>query len=191
MKTKRAYKLFRIDKSGNLHPLYVFANKVIPLGTWLPAESGELLPNGKVKAKLGNGLAFRPGWHMCDIPNSPWIGTKQPDGTLARREDAVWVEVEYSADVNYQEEARDNGWEAGRWANVRACLKYIPVDGYYRYKTNSKGEVMIIAGAIKVLRILSDAEVEDICKANGVVPQAKVAYQDRNYEDIARQTKTA
>lgn len=172
MKTKRAFKLFRIDKNGNLHPLYVLSKQVIPVGTWLPAKSGELLPNGKVKAKLGNGLAYRPGWHMCDIPNSPWIGARQPDGTLARRTDCVWAEVEYSADVNYQEEARENGWKAGKWAAVRACLKHIPENGYYRYRTNSKGEVMIIAGAIKVLRILSDAEVEEICRSHGIVPQA-------------------
>lgn len=171
MKTKRAFKLFRIDKSGNLHPLYVLANHVIPLDTWLPAESGELLPNGKVKAKLGNGLAFRPGWHMTDIPNSPWIGTRQPNGTLARRADCVWAEVEYTADVNYQEEARENGWKAGKWAAVRAYLKHIPENGYYRYRTNSKGEVMIIAGAIKVLRILNDEEVTRICIENGVEPQ--------------------
>ena len=147
-KTKRAFKLFRIDKNGNLHPLYVFANKVIPLGTWLPAECGELLPNGKVKAKLGNGLAFRPGWHMCDIPNSPWIGQKSEDGTLVRRADAVWAEVEYSADVNYQEEARENGWRAGKWASQRAYLKHIPVGGYYKFRTNTNGDVWIISGEI-------------------------------------------
>ena len=170
-KVKKGYKLFRIDRYGYLHSLYVKATDIVRLGVWLPAECGELLPSGKVKAKLGNGLAFRPGWHLLDLPNSPWIGEKQPDGTLARRKNEVWAEVEYVADINYQEEARENGWEAGRWAYVRACLKHIPVNGYYRYRTNSNGEVSIITGAIRVIRILSNEEVVRVCIENGVEPQ--------------------
>ena len=61
-----AYKLFRL-KSGRLYPLYVLSNQEVPLGVWLQAQSGERLPSGKVKAKLGKGLAYRPGWHCSDV----------------------------------------------------------------------------------------------------------------------------
>jgi hypothetical protein len=47
-------------------------------------------------------------------------------------------------------------------------MREVPVDGFYRYRTNSQQkEPWIIAGAIKIIRVLSDAEVYDICNAKG------------------------
>lgn len=168
MNTQKGYKMFRI-KDGKLFPLYVLANKETPIGEWLDAEIGPMV-NGKVKSKLGK-LAFRPGWHIAEIPNSPWIGKKTKNGELVRRSDNVWCEVEYHTDKNYQPEARENGWRAGKWASQRAYLKHIPVGGYYKFRTNTNGDVWIISGEIKVNRILSDEEVNRICRENGVIPQ--------------------
>lgn len=170
----KAFKLFRI-KNGKLYPLYVFADKEIPIGEWLQAEEGPRTEDGKVKAKHLGRLAYRPGFHLAEIPNSPWIGKKQPDGTLAMAPDTVWAECEFSSEICYGAKARENGWKNGKWAAKRAYLTHIPVGGYYKYRTNSNGDVWIIAGAMKVIRILSDEERINICLENGVVPQKNVA----------------
>lgn len=168
MKTMKGYKMFRLI-DDKLYPLYVLADKETVIGEWLNAEIGPMVEE-KVKSKLGK-LAFRPGWHIALIPNSPWIGKKDKNGELIRRKDNVWCEVEYCVDKNYQPEARENGWRAGRWAAKRAYLKHIPVGGFYKYKTNTNGDEWIISGEIKVNRILSNEEVNQICLDNGVIPQ--------------------
>ena len=52
-----------------------------------------------------------------------------------------------------------------------AMLQEIPVGGYYRYKTSPQmlGK-WIIAGSIKVLRILTDEETNVLCGAFGHDP---------------------
>ena len=165
----RAYKLFR-QKKGVLYPLYVYANEEMPMGVWLEAKDGER-EGDKVKSKLGR-LAYRPGFHLAEIPNAHWIG-KRENGELVMRADTVWCEVEYETTVNYTPEARENGWKAGKWAANRAYLKHIPVGGYYKYRTNSNGDVWIICGEIKILRILPDDERMAICLSKGVIPQRR------------------
>lgn len=169
------YKLFKY-RNGKLYPLYVLTDKEVELNKWLPAEAGELQENGKVKAKLGDGLAYRPGWHLNDkAPYVEHIGKKGEDGKLIQRKDTVWAEVEYSDVINYQEEADKNGInKEGKLIKVKACLKHIPENGFYRYKTSPKmfGE-WIIAGAIKVNRVLSDEEVDAICASCGLHSQER------------------
>ena len=177
MITKKAYKLFRIDAEGNLHPLYVFASEVIPIGEWLEAKEGTLLADGKhVSSRLGS-LAYRPGWHLADIPLAKHIGVKLPNGELAMRKNHVWCEVEYEDDVDYQIAANSNGYYKGYKFNPRdAYLKYIPFHGSYRYKTSPKmlGE-WIICGNMRVLRTLTYEEVAEICRAHGYEPQQVAA----------------
>lgn len=173
MKTRRGYKLFR-QKNGKLYPLYVFADKEMPIGEWIKAEEGPMV-DGKVKAKHLGRLAYRPGFHLAEVPNAHWIGKRMPDGTLAMSPDTVWCEVEYPADICYGDEARENGWRAGKWAAQKAYLKHIPVDGYYIYRTNSNGDAWPITGAIKILRVLTDEERIRICIENGVEPQKRAA----------------
>lgn len=172
MNTQKGYKMFRA-KDKKLFPMYVLANKETPIGEWVEAEEG-CRGDGKlfdkVKSKLG-WLAYRPGWHIALIPNAPWIGKKNKNGELLLRNDCVWCEVEYCTDKNYQPEARENGWRLGRWAAKRAYLKHIPWNGYYSYRTNTNGDEWIIAGNMRVIRILSNEERIAICKANGVIPQ--------------------
>lgn len=150
------YKLFRM-KGGKLYPLYVLANEEIPVGVWLNAKEGPLTPEGKVKGKMI--LAYRPGWHIA--------GSKPEAPQITNQAGCVWCEVEYKTDVNYTPEARENGWRNGKWAAVRADLKKIPVGGYYTYKTNAKQkEPWVIAGEMKVIRILSESEVEELCNGD-------------------------
>lgn len=151
------YKLFRV-KGTKLYPLYVQADKSIPIGRWINAEVGEKVDDTHVKAKgCGGKLALRPGYHSTTIPFTDWIGEKQSDGTLAQRKDTVWCECEVEG----------NQLEV----TSRYGLREMP-NGWYFYKTNSKQkEPWIISNKIKVNRILSNKEVAEICRANGIEPQ--------------------
>ena len=171
MKTAIGYKLFRVSKNypGKLFPLYVNANTNIPIGEWISAEPGERLENGKVKSKLGP-LRYRPGFHINDIaPYVSHIGQKVNGKITYMRPDTVWAEVEYQIDVDYCEEAKANGIsKSGKFNYIKADLDYIPEHGFYRYKTSPAmtGE-WIIAGEMKVIRVLSDQEVKEICNTAG------------------------
>ena len=167
------YKLFRKGRDGKLYPLYVGANKETVTGTWLPAECGQMTENGHVKSKLGD-LAFRPGWHLNeDAPYVSHIYSKK-NGQKYLKKGCVWCLVEYGG-TDYQEEANEAGKnKKGKVIAKNAYLKRIPEGGYYRYKTNpNMTGAWIIAGAIKVVRELSDDEVVEICHAHGYEPLKK------------------
>lgn len=160
----KAYKLFKVKK-GKLYPLYINIEEV-PLNIELPASTGTLKSNGKVKSKLGD-LAYRPGWHCCEFPLADHIGTRQPDGTLYQSKDTVWCEVEISDKIDYTEIAKGI-------SNIKReqYLKYIPKDGYYWYQTNPNAKVRwLICGSIKVTKIMTNDEVVRICNDNGITPQ--------------------
>ena len=189
-KTVKAYKMFRVDpkQKGKLFPLFVNANDEVAIGTWLDAEVGELTKEGKVKSKIGN-LAYRPGWHMGDLPIATHIGDKYNfdkgavDASLkkptARSANHVWAEVEVAADVDWQKEANarasktKDGKVIPRTAHI---TDQVPVDGYYRYKTNPNmtGE-WLISGSIKVNRVLTDQEVKAINDKAGVADLPRVS----------------
>lgn len=166
------YKLFRVKRSapGQLFPLYVLSERPVPIGVWLPAQEGPRKENGKVRSRIGD-LAFRPGWHLSDIPLAIHIGIKE-DGTIRyMHDDEVWCECEYSDAVDYQPVADAQGTRDGVFHPKDAMLTEIPVDGFYRYKTSPQmlGK-WIIAGGMKVLRVLPDEEVAAICRASGYDP---------------------
>lgn len=174
-KTIKGYKLFKIKKNSpnKLFPLYVDANKPIQVGVWLDASEGEITDKGKVKSKLGP-LAYRPGWHSGDVPVATHIGLTDSVGgkPMYRGNDQVWAEVEIPADVDWQEEAnkRARKTKEGKIvANTAHITDQIPINGFYRYKTNpNMSGNWIISGAMKVNKILTDEEVEQINNSNGV-----------------------
>ena len=158
-----AYKQFRIDKSGNLHPLFVFANETIPIGEWITAKEGERTENGKVKSKLGP-LAYRPGWHLSEAPYAPHIGIKENGRVKYMRPDTVWAECEVFDQEDWNYHAFTCGWRNGKHYPQKACLDHLPINGWYWFTTNPNAfGRWLIAHKIKVLRVLTDAEVEDIC----------------------------
>lgn len=166
------YKLFRVKRSapGQLFPLYVLSDQPVPLGVWLPAQEGPRKENGKVRSRIGD-LAFRPGWHLSDIPLAIHIGIKEDGVIRYMHDDEVWCECEYSDAVDYQPVADQQGMRDGVFHPRDAMLTEIPVDGFYRYKTSPQmlGK-WIIAGSMKVLRVLPDEEAEAICRASGYDP---------------------
>jgi hypothetical protein len=168
-----AYKLFRIKKTepGKIFPLFVLADEETPMGVWVDAKAGPKTPDGKVRSKLGP-LCYRPGWHLSDIPLAVHIGVKGDSGEIEyMHPDHVWCECEYSDHIDYQDCANKKGKVNGKFNARKAYLEKIPAAGYYRFKTSPMmlGE-WIIAGRIKVNRILSDEEVAEICRAHGYEP---------------------
>lgn len=175
--SKIVYKMFKVSKrqKGKIFPLYVYSNEPTEIGVWLDAKEGPKLENGKVKSKLGP-LAFRPGWHMSDLPYATHIGVKGKSGKIEYMNDnVVWCACEYSDNINYQEEANKAGIsDNGKFIERDAYLKKIPTDGYYRYRTNpNMFRDWIIAGKIKVIKILSDEEVNEILKENKITPMPR------------------
>ena len=174
-KTVKAYKLFRIKKSspGQLFPLYVNANKPVPIGRWIAAEEGPMR-DGKVKSSLGD-LAYRPGWHAGDLPMATHIGNKSsPDKTKPdyRPDEHVWAEVEMPADVDWQSVADQRAKRTKSGAidpKTAHITDQIPHGGFYRYKTNpNMTGNWLISGGLKVNRVLSDDEVKEINDQAGV-----------------------
>lgn len=157
----KTYKLFRV-KGTKLYPLYVNAKEPVTFHKWIKSKPGELVDETHVKASgCGGKLALRSGFHSTTIPFTDWIGEKQDDGSLAQRKDCVWCECEVKGD---EVESK-----------TRQGYRIVPEDSWYYFKTNSKqNEPWIISDWIKVTKILSNEEVAEICRANGIEPQ-KVA----------------
>ena len=165
----KAYKMFKVKKSekGKLFPLFVLTDKETPMHQWLDAECGERVEN-KVKSKLGL-LAFRPAWHLSDIPLAIHIGVKGDSGKIEyMNPEHVWCEVSYNDEIDYQPLANEKGMKNGKFVARDAFLDYVPKGGCYKYKTspNQLGE-WIMAGEIYIHRVLTDEEVREILKENG------------------------
>jgi len=195
-KTQIAYKLFRVKRNqpGKLFPLYVRANKEVPIGEWIDAVPGDFFIDEKgrkrVKSSLGSeGLAYRPGWHSGDSPASHHIGARDMSkkgqkgwtSPAFRQPYQIWAEVEVGADKDWQVEA-DAGAEYtkdGKKIDATADLDYMPEGGFYKYKTNANmtGK-WLISGEMKVNRILTDEEVSRLNKEFGIADLPRVKPMD-------------
>lgn len=123
-------------------------------------------------------LAYRPGWHLGEIPYALQFNRVNPANGQKELfpKDFVWAEVEYAADTDYQDEAMGYGYTPnGKFRHSYAGLPRVPENGYYRYRTNPNPETdpWIITGAMKVNRILTDDEVDDIVIRAGREPQKR------------------
>lgn len=181
------YKVF-VLKDGKLYPPMV-ANPngaATPVGVWLDADAAPIAgesKTGRPQVKQGGKgtqggsgkLAYRPGWHLGVVPYAIQFNRKDAEGnkTLFPK-NFVFAEVEYAADVDYQEEARQEGInQSGKYQHSLAGLKHLPTDGYYMYRTNPNPETdpWVITGAMKVNRILTRAEQAELVKNAGREPQ--------------------
>lgn len=181
------YKVF-VLKDGKLYPPMV-ANPdgaATPVGVWLDADAAPIAgesKTGRPQVKQGGKgtqggsgkLAYRPGWHLGVVPYAIQFNRKDAEGnkTLFPK-NFVFAEVEYAADVDYQEEARQEGINpSGKYQHSLAGLKHLPTDGYYMYRTNPNPETdpWVITGAMKANRILTRAEQAELVKNAGREPQ--------------------
>ena len=191
-KTGIGYKVF-VLKNGQLYPPMV-ANPngaATPVGVWLDADAAPIAGQSKtgrnqVKAggkgtQGGSGkLAYRPGWHLGEIPYALQFNRLNPETGEKELFPAnfVWAEVEYANDVDYQEEAMSYGYNAsGKFQHSLAGLPKLPVNGAYRYRTNPNPETdpWIITGAMRVKRLLTPSEVDKMVEDAGREPQPRQA----------------
>lgn len=98
----KAYKLFRLLKSGEITPLFINKTKRLPLNEWMKAE------NHPTK-----GFKERPFWHCTSQPIAPHLSTKN----------RVWYEVEIE---DFTEFIRPKN-QGGKWylANIIKILKKV------------------------------------------------------------------
>lgn len=172
--TGKAYKLFKVVK-GKLYPPMIKnpSGESTPIGKWIKcgaSEFDELSASwGKPQAR-NNQLAYRPGWHLGELPYAPQFESKKDPGYFSH-DNFVWGLCEYDAEVDYQDRAMSYGFSKdGKFTNSAAGLPYKPDHGYYKYRTNPNPNTIawVITGAMKVVKILSDDEVEKICAENNV-----------------------
>ena len=185
----------RVTATGNDTPVGVWINADV--GGIAVDENGDAIlnTNGRIKVydlngMKGNGdfdqkttLAFRPGWHLGSIPEA--IQFLLGDGTMP--DDLVYAECEIAADIDYQAAAMSYGVRpSGKFVHADAGLPAVPVDGYYKYKTNPKTDThpWFISGAIKVNRIIGDAERREICAREGITIAPRYSGKDIEPTDI-------
>lgn len=153
----KGYKLFKEDRDGNLHPLYILSKETIPVGKWLDSEVGP--QNGKdenhVKGKMI--LSMRSGWHIAGSkPEAPQITEK--------KDQMVWCEVEVDDTYDVNDKAKRNGLNAhGKVNPIKACFRVVPKKSWYYYRTSAKQtEPWIICDRMRVLRKMSWTEVDNL-----------------------------
>ena len=191
-KTGIGYKVF-VLKNGQLYPPMV-ANPngaATPVGVWLNADAAPVAgttKTGRQQVKAGGKgtqggsgkLAYRPGWHLGEIPYASQFNRLNPETGVRDLFPAnfVWAEVEYADDVDYNEEAKSHGMNAnGKYQHSLAGLPRVPENGSYKYRTNPDPttDPWIITGAMKVNRILTPSEVDAMVEAAGREPQERQA----------------
>lgn len=192
-KTGKAYKVFRVE-NGKLYPPMVtnHNNEDTPVGVWLDAEEGEFAGLSKtgrpqVKATKNRTLAYRPGWHLGEVPRAPQFDRLNKEtGEYEFPKDFVWAECDYAMDVDYQKDADEQGYmrtkvdnegnvntyRYNKFQHSLAGLKKLPSQGYYKYRTNPKPDTVpwVITGQMKVNKLLDDFEVNEILTQQGVDP---------------------
>lgn len=182
-KTGIGYKVF-VLKNGELYPPMV-ANPdgaATPVGVWLDADAAPIAGQSKTGRAGGKGtqggsgkLAYRPGWHLGEIPYALQFNRIDENGNKELfPANFVWAEVEYANDVDYQEEAMSYGINpSGKFQHSLAGLPRVPENGAYRYRTNPNPETdpWIITGAMRVKRLLTPSEVDIIVEKAGREPQ--------------------
>ena len=92
--------------------------------------------------------------------------------------DFIWAECEYIMDINYQDEADEQGYmrtkpdgstyRSDKYQHSLAGLPKLPERGYYKYRTNPNPDTVpwVITGAIKVTKLLDDYDVKKILGGN-------------------------
>ena len=183
------YKVVYKGKDGNYYPP-VIANEAaesFKFGEWITANAAPIyartVTKNRPKVKSGGKgtrgrslglLAFRPGFHLGDIPYAPQFYKKHKvGGKNVWPSDLVWVRCLYSMDRNYQEEAMSYGMtNNGKFRHSYAGLPYVPEGGYYRYRTNPNPETpeWIITGEIYLEGIVPLEAVNRILEEHGIEP---------------------
>ena len=102
-----AYKLLRLLRNGELHPLFINKSVPTPIGVWMDAECHPT-----------KGFAVRCGWHCCFIPYAPHLKL-----TLSNGETRVWCEVEVEDWASYDRpESQGGAWILAQRMKINKIL---------------------------------------------------------------------
>lgn len=147
---KFGYKLFEMDRYGNLYPLFIDKKERIPVGEWLHAK---FVPT--------KGFSPRGGWHLgADVPDAPWL--RAADGTYKSQRGKtfkrVWGLCEYNSTTDYNPYVQT--------LKEKAIVDGVPENGYYLFRECGKG-TWVISSDMRVVQILSQDEVNEIIKKKG------------------------
>lgn len=159
MNVQRGYKLFEMSTDGSLYPLFIDKNTEYPVGEWIQAENILHHP----------GFASRPGIHLGVLPAAPHLMSYGPNGEgyyKGRRKGwkRVWVEVEYDATIDYNEEVSK--------LKKKCFTDRLPEGGWYSFKEYGK-TTWIITDKIKILKVIDENERQEILSAAGYDEQAE------------------
>lgn len=151
-KYKIGYKLFEQREDGKLFPLFIGKKNETIVGEWIPAEN---IPT--------RGYAERPGWHCSmTIPDAPHLrgydGTELgPYKSRFKNGKRVWCVVLYNATIDYR--------EAVSKIPKKCFTDKLPDNGWYLFNEGNRS-TWAITDMIKVVRVLSEEERQDILKNN-------------------------
>ena len=144
MRTAYGFKLFEMDTENNLYPLFIDNKTIVPVGQWVNAG---IHPH--------KNFSVRPGFHLGEVCDAPWL--KDANGNYkGRRKNwkRVWAECEYVAENNY-----DNIVSK---LPKKCFTDKLPIDGYYKFKETGCQRIWIVCDKIKVIKILSEDERQNI-----------------------------
>jgi hypothetical protein len=112
MRPRKAYKLFRVDRTGRLRSLFIGKTDILPIGEWLTAR---VIPT--------KGFAVRAGWHCTVEQTAPHLAI-DPVGGMPR----VWAEVECDGWIDYHNRPESQG---GTWVTCQRMriVRVFPRDG--------------------------------------------------------------
>lgn len=156
MEIRKGYKLFEQDPEGNLYALFIDKKTPMPINEWLKAE------NHPTK-----GFGPRPGFHIGEnIPSAVWLMSF--DGTYKSQRSKywkrVWAEVLYVANIDYTEEVAK--------LPKKCFVDKVPENGFYKFRETGCQRVWIIADQMKISRVISEEERQQILKSIGYNEQA-------------------
>lgn len=183
---------------GLLFPLYINAKNGYQIGKWYKAGKGSFRilcdENGEpILDSSGNptcrctdtDLAYRPGLHMGSLPvmrhrgRSDYPHIKGVDYDYFHSQE-VFAEVEYAGNYDYTEKSQQRRMNSANPDNPYEAGFYDTTDfenGYYKFKTNINAtdeEAWFIADAMKIIRVLTDEEVERIIAESGSDIKAQI-----------------
>lgn len=151
---KIGYRLMEMDTEGNLFPLFIDKNKPIKIGEWVKAES---IPT--------KGFSQRPGFHVGQVCDAPWLKSYDCTDTgcyksqRSKHWSRVWVEVSYNSNHCYDDEVEK--------LPKKCFVDNPPRDGYYFFKETGCNRIWVITSHIKINRILTEEERQQILKDMG------------------------
>lgn len=191
------YKVFRLSKAGILNAPMVESQMKQPLKVWLEAYAANPVDMEKANKEQANipvemrhyhlstknqSLAFRPGWHLGDVPYATQFNLRTSNGkrTNIFPEDLVFVMAIYPLKPDKKAQSICNermhychgkdGWKKIDGVNYSyGGYNHLP-NGFYRFATNRAASPLewIITNRFMGIKILTREETKEICKEHGL-----------------------